>query len=104
MQMQIQVLAEGTAETSVSRQDRIAVLQKQMGNDHRKTVQADAYGADGLVDILDVRATDGQREILVLNCSRLQIQAVLEWQSITEDKNEFEGLELHLVRQPDSDM
>lgn len=102
--MQIQVLAEGTAETSVSLQDRIAVLQKQMSNDHRKTVQADAYGADGLVDILDVRATDGQREILVLNCSRLQIQAVLEWQSITEDKNEFEGLELHLVRQPDSDM
>ncbi|MNY83832.1 hypothetical protein D3C86_2268870 [compost metagenome] len=67
-------------------------------------MQADAYGADGLVDILEVRAADGQREILVLNCSRQQIQAVLDWQSSTEDNNEFEGLELHLVRKPDSDM
>jgi hypothetical protein len=100
--MQIQVLTEGVLDTTASLQDRIAELQNQMGNDHRKTVQADAYGADGLVDILDVRATDGQREILVLNCSRLQIRAVLEWQSITGDKNEFEGLELHLVRKPDS--
>lgn len=100
--MQIQVLAEGALGTSVSLQDRVAELQNQMGNDHRKTVQADAYGASGLVDILEVRATDGQREILVLNCSRLQIQAVLEWQSITGDNNEFEGLELHLVRKPDS--
>ena len=98
--MQIQILAcNGTA---ANLQDRVTEVMRQMGNDHRKTVQADAYGAEGLVDILDVRATDGQLEILVLNCSRLQIQAVLEWQSITADKNEFEGLELHLVRKPDS--
>jgi hypothetical protein len=102
--MQIQVIAESSLDTSLSLQDRIAELHNQMGNDHRKTVQADAYGADGLVDILDVRATDGQREILVLNCSRLQIQAVLEWQSLTGDNNEFEGLELHLVRKPDSSL
>ncbi|MNL81888.1 hypothetical protein D3C87_2091250 [compost metagenome] len=67
-------------------------------------MQADAYGADGLVDILEVRAADGQREILVLNCSRQQIQAVLDWQSSTEDNNELEDLELHLVRKPDSDI
>lgn len=102
--MQIQVLTEGAFDTSVSLQDRVSELLNQLGNDHRKTVQADAYGADGLVDILEVRAADGQREIVVLNCSRLQIQAVLEWQSGAEDNNEFEGLELHLVRQPDSDM
>jgi hypothetical protein len=100
--MQIQILA-GT-DTSACLQERVTELVHQMGNDHRKTVQAEAYGAEGLVDILEVRATDGQREILVLSCSRLQIQAVLDWQSSSEDNNEFEGLELHLVRKPDSDM
>jgi hypothetical protein len=100
--MQIQILA-GT-DTSACLQERVTELVHQMGNDHRKTVQAEAYGAEGLVDILEVRATDGQREILVLSCSRLQIQAVLDWQSSTEDNNKFEGLELHLVRKPDSDM
>jgi hypothetical protein len=100
--MQIQILA-GT-DTSACLQERVTELVHQMGNDHRKTVQAEAYGAEGLVDILEVRATDGQREILVLSCSRLQIQAVLDWQSSSEDNNEFEDLELHLVRKPDSDM
>jgi hypothetical protein len=98
--MQIQVVA-GTAK---SLQDRTSQLLNELGNDHRKTVQAEAYGANGLVDILEVRATDGQREILVLNCSRLQIQAVLEWRSCTEDTNEFEDLVLHLVRLPDSNL
>ncbi|KEX94739.1 hypothetical protein HA62_05980 [Pseudomonas putida] len=98
--MQIQVIA-GTAKTL---QDRTSQLLNELGNDHRKTVQAEAYGANGLVDILEVRATDGQREILVLNCSRLQIQAVLEWRSCTEDTNEFEDLVLHLVRLPDSNL
>lgn len=100
--MQIQILAAGDAAATL--QDRVTQLLNLVGNDHRKTVQADAYGAGGLVDILEVRAADGQRAIVVLNCSRLQIQAVLEWQSATEDSNEFEGLELHLVRQPDSAM
>ena len=100
--MQIQILAG--SDTSAPLQDRVSEVMRQMGNDHRKTVQAEAYGADGLVDILEVRATDGQREILVLNCSRQQIQVVLDWQSSTEDNNEFEGLELHLVRKPDSDL
>jgi len=100
--MQIQILAGGDAAPNL--QHRVNQLLNQIGNDHRKTVQADAYGAGGLVDILEVRAADGQREIVALNCSRSQIQAVLEWQSASEDNNEFEGLELHLVRQPDSDM
>jgi len=100
--MQIQILAG--SDTSAPLQDRVTEVMRRMGNDHRKTVQAEAYGAEGLVDILEVRATDGQREILVLNCSRQQIQAALDWQSSTEDNNEFEGLELHLVRKPDSDL
>lgn len=98
--MQIQVVA-GTAKTL---QDRTSQLLNELGNDHRKTVQAEAYGANGLVDILEVRATDGQPEILVLNCSRLQIQAVLEWRSCIEDTDEFEDLVLHLVRLPDSNL
>lgn len=98
--MQIQVVA-GTAR---SQQDRVTELLDELGNDHRKTVQAEAYGSPGLVDILEVRAADGQREILVLNCSRLQIQAALDWQSCTEDNNDFEDLVLYLVRKPDGNL
>ncbi len=100
--MQIQVVAGTDLSNAKSLQDRVSQLLSELGNDHRKTVQAEAYGANGLVDILEVRATDGQREILVLNCSRLQIQVVLDWQSCTEDSNEFEDLVLYLVRLPDS--
>lgn len=100
--MQIQVVAGTESSDAKSLQERVSQLLSELGNDYRKTVQAEAYGANGLVDILEVRATDGQREILVLNCSRLQIQAVLDWQSCTEDSNEFEDLVLHLVRLPDS--
>lgn len=63
-----------------------------------KTVYAEAYGARGLVEILEVRAAN-EREILVFDCSRDQIQAVLEWQSTTEDMIELENLVIHLVRQ-----
>lgn len=96
--MQIQVVAEGEAVGGAGLQSRVTELLAALGNDHRKTVQADAYGASGLVDILEVRATDEQREIVVLNCSRLQIQAVLEWQSSCEDESKFEDLVLYLVR------
>ncbi|OOL39135.1 hypothetical protein [Pseudomonas sp. FSL W5-0299] len=100
--MQIQVVAGTDCSDAKSLQDRVSQLLSELGNDHRKTVQAEAYGANGLVDILEVRAADGQGEILVLNCSRLQIQAVLDWQSCAEDTDEFEHLVLHLVRLPDS--
>ncbi|MEF9674163.1 hypothetical protein QNM99_26785 [Pseudomonas sp. PCH446] len=36
-------------------------------------IQAGAYGEDGLLEILEVRAAGGQREILVDDCSRQQI-------------------------------
>ena len=61
-------------------------------------IQAGAYGEDGLLEILEVRATGGQREILVDDCSRQQILRVLEWQSCVEHKRGFEGLVLHLAR------
>lgn len=102
--MQIQIIAGTDRSDAKSLQERMSELLRELGNDHRKTVQADAYGAGGLVDILEVRATDGQREIMALNCSRLQIQAVLDWQSCIEDTNEFEDLVLYLVRLPDSNL
>jgi hypothetical protein len=62
-------------------------------------IQAGAYAEEGLLQILDVRAAGGQREILVDDCSRLQILKVLEWRSCTEDDPNFDDLVIHLVRQ-----
>lgn len=62
-----------------------------------KIVHAEAYDPAGLVEILEVQAVNNE-EILVLECSREQIQAVLEWQSATDDVVEFENLLVHLVR------
>ena len=64
----------------------------------RPAVNAGAYGARGLVTILWVRAEGGQREILVVDCDRDQIQAVLEWRSEMEESVEFDDLVIHLVR------
>ena len=61
-------------------------------------VHADAYATRGLLEILDVRAARGEREMMVLQCSRDQIQAVLEWQSEAEDCVDLEDLVIHLVR------
>ena len=62
-----------------------------------KIVHAEAYDPAGLVAILEVLAVS-DKEVLVLECSWDQIQAVLEWQSATDDATEFESLQLHLVR------
>ncbi len=62
-----------------------------------KIVHAEAYDPAGLVEILEVQAVNNE-EILVLECGREQIQAVLEWQSATDDVVEFENLLVHLVR------
>jgi hypothetical protein len=60
-------------------------------------VHADAYANDGLLGILEVRAVRGEREILVMDCSRAHVQAVLEWNSC-DDEGVFEDLVIHLVR------
>ncbi|ANY90462.1 hypothetical protein [Pseudomonas putida] len=65
-------------------------------------VQADAYAVEGLLDILEVRAGRGEREILVLACSPAQAQAVLEW-SCLHDDGELQGLEIYLVRRGSAD-
>lgn len=69
--------------------------------DRSTPIHAEAYGAQGLVQILEIRAANGEREILVLGCRRDQIQAVLEWQSATDEAIELEELILHMVRLPD---
>jgi hypothetical protein len=61
-------------------------------------VDANAYATDGMLAILEVRAARGEREILVVECSRAQIRAVLEWQSETEDNVDLKDLVIHLVR------
>lgn len=63
-------------------------------------VHAGAYAADGLVGILEVRAVRGEREILVMECSRAHVRGVLEWNSCDDD-GEFEDLVIHLVRKPE---
>jgi deoxyhypusine synthase len=62
-------------------------------------IQAGAYAEEGLLQILEVRAAGGQREILVDDCSRLQILKVLEWRSCTGDDPSFDDLVIHLARQ-----
>lgn len=91
--MQIQVIANPENTEVVNDLDR------RVGNETgRPAVSAGAYGASGLVTILWVRAEGGQREILVVDCDRDQIQAVLEWRSEMEESVEFDDLVIHLVR------
>ena len=71
-------------------------LKEYLGEDS-KPVHAEAYGAEGLVQILEVRAVN-EGEILVLDCSREQINAVLEWQSATDEDTSLDNLLIHLVR------
>jgi hypothetical protein len=95
--MHIQVITGDGPNRERSRLRHIKGLQDWLG-ETTKTVHAEAYGAAGLIEILEVRAVN-EREILVLNCSREQIQAVLEWQSATDDVAEFEDLLIHMVKQ-----
>ena len=94
--MQIQVINERERDTAIAEIRRLNSVMAQFGDESR-TVFAEAYAADGLVDALEIRANRGQREILVLDCSRQQIQAVLEWQAC-DDEGELEDLVIHLVR------
>ena len=67
-------------------------------SDGMPIVHAHAYAVEGLLGILEVRSARGEREILVMGCSRDQIQGVLEWQSETDDNVDLEDLVIHLVR------
>ena len=96
--MQIRVLIGNASACGRSQlqqeQDRLV----QAGHNY-PVINAGAYAEDGLLTILEVRVNGGQREILVDDCSRLQILKVLEWRSCTEDEPSFEDLVIHLARQ-----
>ena len=96
--MQVQVFlgnaGDGKTSTLQEVQNRLATQ-----GHSAPIIQAGAYGEDGLLQIIEVRAAGGQREILVNDCSRLQILKVLEWRSCTEDDPSFDDLVIHLARQ-----
>lgn len=94
--MQIQVISDQDRDNAIAEIRRLNAVMAQFGDESR-TVFAEAYAICGLVDALEVRANRGHREILVLDCTPAQIQAVLEWQSWDEG-GEFEDLVIHLVR------
>lgn len=95
MQIQVFMGSAGDGKTSKlqSVQDRL-----ELTGESAPIIQAGAYGEDGLLEILEVRADGGQREILVDHCSRQQILRVLEWQSCVEHEPNFDGLVIHLAR------
>ncbi len=95
--MQIQVFMGNAGDGKTSKlqsvQDRL-----EFTGESAPIIQAGAYGEEGLLEILEVRAAGGQREILVDDCSRQQILKVLEWQSCIEHEPNFDGLVIHLAR------
>ncbi|MDI2594319.1 hypothetical protein POF45_23215 [Pseudomonas sp. 681] len=96
MQVQVFIGNAGDGQTSKLQeiQDRLIAT-----GQNTLIIQAGAYGEDGLLQILEVRAAGGQREILVDDCSRLQVLKVLEWRSSAEDDPNFDDLIIHLARQ-----
>ena len=99
--MHVQVITGEGRDGATARLRHLKELQVWIGEEE-KTVHAGAYGATGLVEILEVHAANGEQEILVLECTREQIRAVLEWQSATDEMIELEDLVLHLVKRMDS--
>lgn len=95
--MQIQVFMGNAGDGKTSKlqsvQDRL-----EFTGESAPIIQAGAYEEDGLLEILEVRAVGGQREIPVDDCSRQQILRVLEWQSCVEHEPDFDGLVIHLAR------
>lgn len=94
--MQIQVINYSRDEDSSDLIPFIVAGLKQTP-DGLPIVHAGAYAVEGLVGILEVRAVRGEREILVMDCSRAHVQGVLEWSSC-DDGGRFEDLVIHLVR------
>lgn len=95
--MQIQVFMGNAGDGQINKlqsvQDRLDLAGRSA-----PIIQAGAYAEEGLLQMLEVRAAAGQREILVEDCSRQQILRVLEWQSCVEHEPDFDGLVIHLAR------
>jgi len=96
--MQIQVFVGNAGDGKTSKLQEIQDLLEYMGESH-SIIQAGAYGENGLLQILEVRAAAGQREILVEECNPQQVLSVLEWQACTEEDTDYADLVIHLARQ-----
>lgn len=96
--MQVQVFMGNAGDGKTSKLQEVQDHLTTQGH-NAPIIQAGAYGEDGLLQILEVRAAGGQREILVDDCSRLQILKVLEWRSCAENDPNFDDLVIHLARQ-----
>ena len=96
--MQIQVFMGSAGDGKTSKLQEIQ-NRLEWTRESQPVIQAGAYGEDGLLQILEVRAAGGQREILVDACSPQQILSVLEWQSCTEENPNYADLVIHLTRQ-----
>lgn len=96
--MQIQVFMGNAGDGNKSKLQEIQNQLEGIG-ESQPVIQAGAYGVDGLLQILEVRAAGGQREILVDACSSQQILSVIEWQSCTEEDPKYADLIIHLARQ-----
>ncbi|WP_236181539.1 hypothetical protein [Pseudomonas sputi] len=95
--MQIQVFMGNAGDGNTNKLQEIIDHLNALGKS-QPVIQAGAYGEDGLLQILEVRAAGGQREILVDSCSPQQILSVLEWQSCTEEDPNYADLVIHLAR------
>ena len=95
--MQIQVITGEGRDGATKQFKHLKELQELIVRANQM-VYAEAYSAAGLVEILEVRGAT-EKELLVLQCTRQQIQAVLEWQSAMDEVIELENLVIHLVRQ-----
>jgi len=95
--MQIQVFMGNASDGKTSKLQAVQDRLEWMG-ESAPIIQAGAYGEDGLLQIMEVRAAAGQREILVDDCTRQQILRVLEWQSCVEHEPSFTDLVIHLAR------
>lgn len=96
--MQIQIFMGNAGDGNTSKLQEIQNRLEGIG-ESQPIIQAGAYGVDGLLQILEVRAAGGQREILVDACSPQQILSVIEWQSCTEEDPKYADLIIHLARQ-----
>jgi hypothetical protein len=96
--MQIQIFMGNAGDGNASKLQEVQNRLEGIG-ESQPVIQAGAYGVDGLLQILEVRAAGGQREILVDACSPQQILSVIEWQSCTEEDPKYADLIIHLARQ-----
>lgn len=94
--MHVQVITGEGQNGATNRLRHLTELKAWFG-ESSKVIHAEAYAPDGLIEILEVRAAT-DFEILVLECSREQIEAVLLWQSATDEVAALENVLVHLVR------